>query len=230
VLAFSKPASVPFSCLAWLVALFAAVSFGCDLGPKDAVGQRTKPFSSRAKQLSSGAESAREDAGAPASSREDIASLGPEAAKRVYYQFIDERQQVRFVDRLEDVPESWRDRVGFVELDYPPPMSPAAARLARQKQLARTSARVGPAAGRARAAAPTVILYYAEWCGWCRKARAHLDAKRVDYELRDIDIPAVLAELVEKTGQRGVPAIDVNGRILKGFDPVRLDKLLADLS
>ena len=53
-------------------------------------------------------------------------SLGPDA-KRLYYQFIDGKGRVRFVERLSDVPEKWRQRVGFVEMDSAPPLSPAMA-------------------------------------------------------------------------------------------------------
>ena len=151
-------------------------------------------------------------------SSSDGTSIGPDAAQRLYYQFVDDRGQVRFVERLEDVPGQWRERVGFVEMIAPPPLAPGDARRTRDTRLA--------SATRAAAAAPTVILYSADWCGWCRKAKAYLDRKRVPYEVRDVDIPAVMAELVEKTGKRGIPVFEVDGRILTGFDPAGVDRLL----
>ena len=73
-------------------------------------------------------------------------------------------------------------------------------------------------------APPNVIFYSADWCPWCRKAKVHMDRAGIHYELRDIDTPAALDELVQKTGQRGVPVFDVGGRILTGYDPERLEQ------
>ncbi len=53
-----------------------------------------------------------------------------------------------------------------------------------------------------------------------------MDRVGIDYDPRDVDDPAIMAELVEKTGQQGVPVFDVGGRILTGFDPDGLDKLV----
>jgi glutaredoxin len=145
-------------------------------------------------------------------------SLGPESATRVYYQFVDTQGQVRFVDRLGDIPEQWRDRVGFVEMESPPPLSPMDSRQTRAN---------GSAGKPYSAASRAVVFYTAEWCPWCRKAQTHMDREGIDYESRDIDDPAILAELIEKTGQQGVPVFDVGGRILTGFDPNRLEQLVA---
>ncbi len=164
-----------------------------------------------------------------------VASLGPESAKRVYYQFTDERGSVHFVERMDQVPPAWRDRVGYVEMDGPPPRSPDDAR--RMRGGTRVGLRGGSAAGGGWASASPrgaraseVLVYYAEWCGYCRKTRAELERRGVDFELLDIEDPAILAELVEKTGQRGIPVVDVNGKILIGYDPEGLDRLLATSS
>jgi len=150
-------------------------------------------------------------------------SLGPGSATRVYYQFIDTQGQVRFVDRLGDIPEQWRDRVGFVEMDAPPPLTPMDAEQRRANRYAGTAVH---AVSRP-SASGKVIFYTAEWCPWCRKARVHMDREGIDYDARDIDNPEILAELIRKTGQQGVPVFDVGGRILTGFDPNRLGQLVA---
>jgi glutaredoxin 3 len=150
-------------------------------------------------------------------------SLGPESATRIYYQFVDSQGQVRFVDRLGDIPEAWRDRVGFVELESPPPLSP----MESQQTRTNRSAGMQVAAGSRSGASSTVVFYTAAWCPWCSKAKSHMDREGIDYESRDIDNPAILAELIEKTGQQGVPVFDVGGRILTGFDPNRLEQLVA---
>jgi hypothetical protein len=48
--------------------------------------------------------------------------------------------------------------------------------------------------------------------------------------MRNIENPATLAEMVEKTGQRGIPVVDAGGKILIGYDPQGLDQLLAPTS
>jgi len=159
-----------------------------------------------------------------------IASLGPDAARRLYYQFIDERGAVRFVERLDQVPPDWRDRVGYVEMDGPPPMSPDEAQRMRAIGGAGASAIALAATGSSGARTSDVLLYYAEWCGYCRKTRAELDRRGVSFELRNIENAATLDELVRKTGQRGIPVVDVNGKILIGYDPQGLDRLLGPAS
>jgi len=157
-------------------------------------------------------------------SRSQAVSLGAGHAKRLYYQFVDGRGQVRFVERMEDVPAKWRERVGFVEMDSPPPLSPTMAENTRDRrfqEIADKYRNVMP-----QKAPLPIVLYSAEWCGWCRKARSHLDGRGVDYELRDIDRPQNLQELVAKTGQKGIPVLDVGGRVVTGFSPTQYDELI----
>jgi len=153
-------------------------------------------------------------------------SLEDEAsATRLYYQFVDERGRVRFVERLEDVPEHSRAGVGFVKLDVPPPLTPGDAARARETQIARAGAtqRVGFAAS---PSSPAVMLYSADWCGACRKAKRHLARRGVAYQERNVDDPAVAAELLRKTGSRSIPVIDVGGRVLTGFSAGSYDALI----
>ena len=49
----------------------------------------------------------------------------------------------------------------------------------------------------------------------------------IEFELRDVDDPAVRDELLRKTGSRSVPVIDAGGRILTGFSPSAIDALVA---
>jgi len=153
-------------------------------------------------------------------------SLGPEHAKRLYYQFIDDRGRVAFVERLGDVPAAWRDRVGFVEMDSPPPLSPAMAEQTRDRRYAANARPVVGGQPVAARSSGRVILYSAEWCGWCKKAKRHLDDMGIDYEIRDIDHPDNLDDLVAKTGQRGIPVLDVGGRVVTGFSPDKYDELI----
>jgi glutaredoxin/uncharacterized protein YciU (UPF0263 family) len=164
----------------------------------------------------------------------DMDSIGPADAMRIYYQFIDDRGGVHFVDRLADVPEAWRDRVGFVEMDRPPPLTPIEARktwtLSKEEtatvlaslRLSRSEADLRAGGGQT----ADVVLYFAEWCGYCKKARAHLDDEGIDYEIRDVDIDVIARELREKTGRGGVPVLDYDGQVLRGYSRAGYDKAI----
>ena len=94
-----------------------------------------------------------------------------QAGSRMYYQFVDARGSVRFVERMEDVPEQWRSNVGFVKMPVPPPLSPGDAARARATQVA--SRRPTPARPDVSlaSAGPQIVLYSVEWCGACKKAK-----------------------------------------------------------
>lgn len=154
--------------------------------------------------------------------RSDAVSLDDESsAKRLYYQFVDDRGRVHFVERLDAVPVAWRKTMGYVELDVPPPLSPLDAQRLRASRSRRAEPRAATSGGSAR-----VVLYSAEWCGACRKAKRHLERRGVDYDLLDVDEPENLEALVETTGGKGIPVLEVDGRVVTGFSAERYDELL----
>lgn len=73
----------------------------------------------------------------------------------------------------------------------------------------------------------TVKVYSTPTCPWCTMAKKYLSEKNVNYE--DVDVSKdrnAAAEMVSKSGQRGVPVIDIDGNIIVGFDKDRIDGLL----
>jgi glutaredoxin 3 len=80
-----------------------------------------------------------------------------------------------------------------------------------------------------------VVLYSAPWCGFCKKAAAHLRLRGIPFEERDIDSDRSAAvELSKKLRQAGlsgggVPVLDIAGTIVIGFKPDRIDRLLDQL-
>ena len=105
--------------------------------------------------------------------------------------------------------------MGFVEMATPPPSSPGDMKRALQPDPRRLAAR-----------RPRIILYGADWCPACRRAKAYMDRRNISYEERNVDQPGPKAELLEKTGGRAIPVIEVNGRIMKGFNEERLERLI----
>jgi glutaredoxin 3 len=75
--------------------------------------------------------------------------------------------------------------------------------------------------------AKQVIVYSAPWCGFCHATKQYLLSKGVEFVEKDVDAdPAFAAESVEKSGQMGIPVIDIDGSIVVGFDRPTIDRLL----
>ena len=66
-----------------------------------------------------------------------------------------------------------------------------------------------------------VIMYKTSWCGYCQKAREYLESLRVNLVEYDVERDRAMSEemLRKSGGSRGVPLIDVEGIILRGYSP-----------
>jgi len=67
--------------------------------------------------------------------------------------------------------------------------------------------------------AHTVTVYSTPTCPYCKMAKEYF--KDNDIEYADIDVAADDAkaqEMIQKSGQMGVPVIDIDGKIIVGFD------------
>jgi glutaredoxin-like YruB-family protein len=72
-----------------------------------------------------------------------------------------------------------------------------------------------------------IKVYSTPTCSWCVKLKEYLNSKNIEYE--DLDVASnsnAASEMVAKSGQRGVPVIDINGNIIIGYDKESIDKLL----
>ena len=66
---------------------------------------------------------------------------------------------------------------------------------------------------------PDIVVYSADYCPYCRRARALLDSKKVDYEVRDVvRDPGLWAEIAERTGRNTIPQIFIGDRHIGGCD------------
>ncbi len=83
-------------------------------------------------------------------------------------------------------------------------------------------------AGFARPSSTGVVIYTTEWCGYCKKAKAFLTRKGVAFTEKDVEKDeGARDEVAQKcvaagVKPRGVPIIDVRGKILVGFDEGQL--------
>jgi glutaredoxin 3 len=73
-----------------------------------------------------------------------------------------------------------------------------------------------------------VTVYSTPTCPFCHKAKDYLKEKGVEFEDVDVAADTVRAEeMVKKSGQMGVPVLDINGTIIVGFDIPKIDEALA---
>jgi glutaredoxin-like YruB-family protein len=72
-----------------------------------------------------------------------------------------------------------------------------------------------------------VTIYTTPTCVYCKMAKAFFKEKNIEYEEKNVasDLK-VRDEMIGKSGQMGVPVIDVDGKIVIGFDREKLGELL----
>lgn len=74
---------------------------------------------------------------------------------------------------------------------------------------------------------PRVIIFTTPTCGYCRMAKQYLRRNKIRF--RDVDVSrdqAAARDLVRRSGQMGVPVLDIGGRIIVGFDKPQINQLL----
>lgn len=67
----------------------------------------------------------------------------------------------------------------------------------------------------------TVVMYMTDWCGYCKKAREYvhsLGARLVEYNI-DRDEGRKDEMRKKSGGSSGVPLIDIDGTIIRGYSP-----------
>jgi glutaredoxin 3 len=75
-----------------------------------------------------------------------------------------------------------------------------------------------------------VKVYSTSTCPWCVRAKEFLKKKGVPYE--DINVGEdenAANEMIEKSGQMGVPVLDIGGTIIVGFDAAAIEKAITKL-
>ena len=75
--------------------------------------------------------------------------------------------------------------------------------------------------------AMAVTVYSTPQCTFCKQVKKYFKEKRVpfrDYDVSRDDRKA--DEMYRKSGQMGVPVLDVHGKVLVGFDIEKIEKAL----
>ncbi len=72
-----------------------------------------------------------------------------------------------------------------------------------------------------------VTIYSTPSCGYCVKAKEYFRNNGIQFTDYNVARNMQKAdEMVKKSGQMGVPVIDINGRILVGFNPGEIEHAL----
>jgi glutaredoxin 3 len=72
-----------------------------------------------------------------------------------------------------------------------------------------------------------VKIYTTSKCKWCKTTKGYFEEKGIEYTECDIEFNNLKAEeMAEKSGQRSVPVIDINGTIIVGFDKDAIDECI----
>lgn len=64
-----------------------------------------------------------------------------------------------------------------------------------------------------------IKVYSTQTCPYCRMAKAFLSEKGAAFE--EVDVakdPEAAQEMIKKSGQMGVPVVDIEGAVIVGFD------------
>ncbi|MCX6758722.1 MAG: NrdH-redoxin [Candidatus Nealsonbacteria bacterium] len=72
-----------------------------------------------------------------------------------------------------------------------------------------------------------VKIYTTPYCPYCSTLKQYLTDHGIEFT--DIDVSQNKEErddMIERSGQIGVPVVDIDGSIVAGFDKEKIDKLL----
>ena len=74
---------------------------------------------------------------------------------------------------------------------------------------------------------PRVIVFSTPSCSFCNMAKKYFREKGIRF--KDVDVSrdqTAARDMVRRSGQSGVPVIDIGGKVIVGFDRPKINKLL----
>ncbi len=63
-----------------------------------------------------------------------------------------------------------------------------------------------------------IILYSANWCPHCNRAKEFLKRNKISFTNKDVEEKKNAEEMVRKSKQTGIPVLEIFGKIIVGFD------------
>ena len=75
--------------------------------------------------------------------------------------------------------------------------------------------------------AKNVVIYSTPTCPWCIRTKQFLEENNIAFENKDVSSDqAAGEEMVQKSGQMGVPVLDIEGEIIVGLDKEKIKSAL----
>ena len=74
---------------------------------------------------------------------------------------------------------------------------------------------------------PRVVLFTTPSCSYCRMAKKYLREQGIKF--KDVDVSrdrTAARDMLKRSGQQGVPVLDIGGKIVVGFDRPKIDQYL----
>jgi len=74
---------------------------------------------------------------------------------------------------------------------------------------------------------PKITIYTTPECVYCKLTKDFFRQNNISYEEKDVSVDdETREEMAAKSGQLGVPVIDIDGKIVVGFDESAIKELL----
>ena len=75
--------------------------------------------------------------------------------------------------------------------------------------------------------AKSVKVYSTPTCPWCIRAKQFLKENNIEFQNLDVSSDKLAADqMMAKTGQMGVPVLDIDGEFIIGFDKDKIKQSL----
>ena len=74
---------------------------------------------------------------------------------------------------------------------------------------------------------PNIKVFSTEFCPYCVSLKEFLKEKNIEFQAIDVteDLKAQ-EDMIEKSGQMGVPVVEIDGQIIVGFDREKISQIL----
>ena len=70
-------------------------------------------------------------------------------------------------------------------------------------------------------------IYTSPTCPWCKKAKEWMKGKKIKFTEYDVTKNEKAKErMIHKSGQSGIPVIEIGDQIIVGYDPKSIEKAL----